>query len=899
MRRLGYVFLLSGILTASGRGQNPRPSNAAQTIYYDGNILTGVGLGTAHPERVSALAINNGVILATGSDRQVLDTWKQPQTRLVDLRGAFVLPGINDAHVHLADAGQQKLSLDLTGVASLDRMLALIHQAAEAAPAGRWLTGGGWDQTLWRVQTLPTRYDLDRVTGDHPAIFERVDGHIAIANTAALRAGGVTRETPDPQGGKIDRDPSGALTGILRDTVMDEVLGRIPPPTMREREQALTIALNDAACNGLTSVQDYSPGWQNFLVLASMEKQGKLPIRVYEWPDFNDPVETLEQERGSQPASDRRLRVGMLKGFMDGSLGSRTAAMIAPYADDPANSGIARYTQARLNEMTIERARQGFQIGFHAIGDRANGMALDAFAAAERAVPHARDQRFRIEHAQVVSPGDFERFHELNVIASMQPSQLLTDMRWARARLGASRVPYSYAWKSFLDHDVVLAFGTDYPVEPITPFRGIYAAVTRENEAGTASYDPGQRLTLNQALYAYTQGSAYAEFSERWKGKLAPGYVADFDVLDRDLTKDSTARHSWRARPANYRSRGAGRLPRGRTRSESAMTPTVDSQSTAPKISRNAKAHLLMFSIVGFWGASFVVVKEALGHMGPQWFNAWRMTVAFGCLAIVYRGQFRRLTPTAWAAGAIAGACMSAGFFFQAQGLLYTTATNSAFLTALVVVLVPFLASIPGLRSPGGALPQWSAWMGALLAFLGVALLTTTAHTPWLQIVGTLNRGDILSIGCAVGFAAQIIALDHGVRRVRFDQLTLLQVGFCMVFLTVGACWTEPPRPGVWKYALSAGSPLHSPWFLFELGMAGIVATAVGFSIQTWAQQVIPATNIAVITTLEPVFAYLTAFVVLHEDLNVRRGLGALLVLAGIIAVEFVPRWQQRLLRTG
>ncbi len=249
------------------------------------------------------------------------------------------------------------------------------------------------------------------------------------------------------------------------------------------------------------------------------------------------------------------LRTTMLKGFMDGSLGSRTAAMNAPYADDPGNSGIPRYTQAELNAMAIERARAGFQMGFHAIGDRAVEMALDAFAAAEQATqsnqiqpqvvtpiagkpfvfPH-RDLRWRIEHSQVVGPGDFARYKQLGVIASMQPNHLLTDMAWAGARLGPERSKYAYAWNSFLDAGVPLAYGTDYPVEPITPFRGVYASVTRMNEAGTMTFHPEQKLTIGQTLYAYTQGAAYAEFSEAWKGKLAPGYVADFVVLDRDLT---------------------------------------------------------------------------------------------------------------------------------------------------------------------------------------------------------------------------------------------------------------------------------------------------------------------------------------------------------------------------
>lgn len=324
------------------------------------------------------------------------------------------------------------------------------------------------------------------------------------------------------------------------------------------------------------------------------------------------------------------------------------------------------------------------------------------------------------------------------------------------------------------------------------------------------------------------------------------------------------------------------------------MTTTT----TSPKISRNALAHLLMFAMVMLWGTMFVLMKVALAHIGPQWFNAGRLTVAFACVAIVYRSHWRRLTRAAWIGGAAAGAAMAAGFFFQAQGLLYTSATNSAFLTAMVVVFVPFLVSLPGLRSPGAGLPQWTAWAGALLAFLGVALLTTPAHTPWLQLVHSLNRGDLLTIVCALGFALQIIALDHGAKRIRFEQLTLLQIGFAMVFLITGAWLTEPPAPDALAHLFSPGSPLTNPMVIFAVVVAGSLATALAFSIQTWAQQVIPATNIAVIVTLEPVFAWLTAFVVLHEELQFRRAWGAILVLTGILAAEILPRWRQRASRS-
>jgi predicted amidohydrolase YtcJ len=513
----------------------PSPDAPADAIYYNGYILTGEGLTDSVPIQVTALAVRDGIIAAVGSDATVL-ALKGPHTQLIDLKNSFVMPGLNDAHTHLAAAGRQKLAVDLDNVPSLAEMKVRIKAAAQKAPAGTWLLGGGWDHTKWADKTLPTRQDLDSVTGDHPALFERTDGHIAVANSAALKAAGVGPDTPDPQGGKFDRErgkPGAALTGILRDTAMEQVETHEPLPTPELRRQALT----DAASHGVTSAQDYSD-WEDFLAFESLERDGKLTARISEWLTFNDPLDVLKQHRAAHPADDRMLHTGMLKGFMDGSLGSRTAALNAPYADDPANSGLARYQQPQLDAMTTERMAAGFQIGFHAIGDRAVEMALNAFAAGEAATPSAKQNRPRIEHSQVLGAGDFDRYKELGVIASMQPSHLLTDMNWAQDRLGPKRVPYSYAWLSFLDHGVPLAFGTDYPVEPITPFRGIYAAVTRANEPDgkpLRNYFPAEKLSIGQALYAYTQGSAYAEFAETYKGKLIAGFVADFVVLDRNL----------------------------------------------------------------------------------------------------------------------------------------------------------------------------------------------------------------------------------------------------------------------------------------------------------------------------------------------------------------------------
>ena len=501
-------------------------------IYYDGNILTGVGLGGDRAQRVTAIAVGEHQIVAIGDDATVLRQ-KQPATEVFDLHGAFVMPGINDAHVHLGSAGRIKLAVDLTGSTSLAEMLRRVSAAAAAAPSGEWLLGGGWDHTLWESKTLPTRQDLDAVSGGHPAFFVRVDGHIAVANSAALALSGVTKRTPSPPGGQVDHDSQGNLTGIVREDSGQELIRRhIPPPSHDLRRRAILLALRDAVVHGVTSVQDNSD-WDDFLVYQELEREGRLPVRISEWLSFNDPVEVLVAHRAAQPADDRMLHTGMLKGFMDGSLGSRTAALLSPYTDDPGNSGLPRYQQARLDAMTKERAAAGFQIGFHAIGDRAVEMALNAFAAANASA----GRRDRIEHSQVVEPRDIARYKALGIIASMQPSHLLTDMSWAPARLGPQRSRYAYAWKAFLDAGVPLAFGTDYPVEPITPFRGIYAGVTRRNEAGTDSYFPQDRLSMDEVLLAYTQGSAYAEFAEGFKGKLVPGYKADFVVLDRDLTK--------------------------------------------------------------------------------------------------------------------------------------------------------------------------------------------------------------------------------------------------------------------------------------------------------------------------------------------------------------------------
>ena len=516
----------------------------ADVIFVHANVYTGVPANTAFSSilREDSIAVRGDRIQAVGK-RADIEKLKGPQTQLIDLDGHFVMPGFNDAHMHLADAGLQKLTVDLTGVKSLDEMRERVLAKVEKSKPGEWILGGGWDETIWPVQTLPSRWDLDEVSSGHPVFLGRIDGHIAVANTRALQLASVTLASRDPEGGKIDRDTNGQPTGILRETARGAVAQVIPKPTHDKLRQGIEVALADMAEHGVTSAQDFST-FEDFQIYEELEKEGKLTARISEWLPFDDPVEDLKKERDSHPQSDLMLHTGMLKAFMDGSLGSHTAAMLEPYADDPKNSGLPRHEADRLNEMAKERVLAGFQLGFHAIGDKGIQMALDAFAEAEKvarenkvkAANGGNDFRFRIEHAQVTTPAQFARFKQLKVIASMQPSHVLTDMRWAQDRLGPKRAATSYAWATFLNKGVTLAFGTDYPVEPVTPFRGLYAAVTRKSENGKQEYFPEQRITMDQAIAAYTTGAAFAEFEEKEKGKLVPGMLADFVVLDRDVT---------------------------------------------------------------------------------------------------------------------------------------------------------------------------------------------------------------------------------------------------------------------------------------------------------------------------------------------------------------------------
>jgi predicted amidohydrolase YtcJ len=523
----------------------------ADILFVHGNVYTGVAVVSSFRamKRAEAIAVRGDRIEAVGENADILKL-RGPQTQVIELGGRFVMPGFNDAHLHLADAGFERLTVNLVGVKSLEEFRERIRAKLGSTAPGDWILGAGWDENLWPVKALPTRWDIDEVTTDHPVFLTRVDGHIAVANTRALQLASITIASRDPRGGKIDRDESGQPTGILRDRAREAVVAVLPQPSLDKRRQALEAALAKVAESGITSVQDNSDpesselSWEDFKILEEIEKDGKLTARVTEWLPFDDSLEQLESKRNAHPASDNLLHTGMLKGFLDGSLGSRTAALLEPYADDPENSGLPRYEPAKLDDMTRERLLAGFQIGFHAIGDKGVQMALEAFAGAEKAAKERKakaadgggDYRLRIEHAQVTTPLQIAKFKDLKVIASMQPCHLLTDMSWAEARLGPTRAGHSYAWAEFLKRGVTLAFGTDYPHEPATPFRGLYAAVTRQSLEGKQEYFPEQKISMDQAIAAYTSGAAFAEFAEKDKGQLVAGMLADFVVLDRDVT---------------------------------------------------------------------------------------------------------------------------------------------------------------------------------------------------------------------------------------------------------------------------------------------------------------------------------------------------------------------------
>ena len=477
-------------------------------------------------------------ILCVGSLSQILlDCGGAESHDIVQLKGRFVMPGFNDAHVHLGGAGRDKLTLALNGATSVDDVLKMVKAAAEKHKPGEWILGSGWDQSRWPDQKYPTRLELDQAAPNNPVYLDHISGHIAVVNSLALKHAEITSETPNPPGGEIDRFADGEPNGLLKENATEMVSQRIPDPSDEDRQKGIELVLAELAQNGVTSVQDFS-AWEDFQAYGDLKRANKLTVRVTEWLPFTLSTDELQNRRAEGGTTDPWLRTGALKGFMDGALGTHTAALLAPYSDDPSTSGMLTVDPEKLKAMAIERDRLGFQLAFHAIGDKANRVALDTFESLLRVNP-PRDRRDRIEHAQVVAPEDEARFGSLHVIASMQPSHETNDMRWAEQRLGPERSKGAYAWRSLQNAGAKLAFGTDYDVEPINPLRGLYACTTRESVDGgpPGGWIPQEKLPLADCISAYTSGSAYAEFMDGKKGELKVGEFADFVILSQDLTK--------------------------------------------------------------------------------------------------------------------------------------------------------------------------------------------------------------------------------------------------------------------------------------------------------------------------------------------------------------------------
>ena len=499
---LALVVAAAAFATAGQTlAQSKEPTIHPTTYYLHGRIYTN---DPQHPW-AEAMAVRDDKIYCVGTISQVLlDCGGAESSDVIQLKGLFVMPGFNDAHTHLGGAGRDKLTLVLNDATSVDDILKLVKAAAGKHKSGEWILGSGWDQSRWADQKYPTRLELDQAAPNNPVYLDHVSGHIAVANSLALKHAEIASDTPNPQGGEIGRFADGEPDGLLKETATEMVTQRIPDPSDDERRKGIELVLQELAQNGVTSVQDFSP-WENYLVYIDLKQEKKLTVRITEWLPFTLSIDSLQNMRAQGGTTDPWLRTGALKGFLDGALGTHTAALLAPYSDDPSTSGILIMDPEKLKAMAIERDRLGFQLAFHAIGDKANRLALDTFESLLR-VNSPRDRRDRIEHAQVISPEDIPRFGKLQIIASMQPSHETNDMRWAEQRLGPERSKGAYAWKSLRDAGAKLAFGTDYNVEPINPLRGLYACVTREAVDGgpPGGWIPQEKLPLADCISAYT-----------------------------------------------------------------------------------------------------------------------------------------------------------------------------------------------------------------------------------------------------------------------------------------------------------------------------------------------------------------------------------------------------------
>ncbi|HEX4485603.1 MAG TPA: amidohydrolase [Terriglobales bacterium] len=528
MKNLWLLFLL---LASTAAFTQSKP--AADLIIVNANVWT---VDKAMPS-AQAVAVLGDRIVAVGSNADI-QMWKGSKTEVVDAGGKLLLPGFNDAHVHFIDGGMQLDSVQLNDATSAEEFRNRIASQVNKLGKDEWMMGGDWDETKWTPPQLPTKELIDPATGDHPVFVSRYDGHMVLTNSAALKLAGITAKTPDPPGGVIVKDPQGNPTGALKDAAMDLVTKVIPPYTHDQRLHAARRALAHAAALGVTSVQHMNPEFADIHVYAELLERGELTSRVYPAPLITQ-VDDLTKVGVRRAFGSPYLRIGALKGYADGSLGSRTAYFFDDFNDQPGNHGILSdelHPLSLMQDRMMKADAAGLQLCTHAIGDRGISTILDFYEEIVKAHGDA-DRRFRIEHAQHMAAKDFGRFSRLHVIASMQPYHAIDDGRWAEGRIGHDRASRTYAFRTFLERGVRLAFGTDWSVAPLNPMLGLYAAVTRETLDGKNpnGWFPEQKLTVAEAVEAYTLGSAYAEFQDKEKGTITSGKLADMVLLSEDI----------------------------------------------------------------------------------------------------------------------------------------------------------------------------------------------------------------------------------------------------------------------------------------------------------------------------------------------------------------------------
>jgi len=534
---LPLVLILAGFAVAQDKP-------AADLIVTNANVWT---VDHSRPT-AQAVAVLGERIVAVGTASEV-DAWRGPKTQVIDAGGKLLLPGFNDAHVHFVNGGLQLDSVQLNDATSPQEFKGRIANRAKTTPKGEWIQGGDWDETKWTPAQLPSHELIDDVTPNNPVSVSRYDGHLVLANALALRLAGITAATPDPPGGKILRDSQGNPTGILKDAAMNLLTAVIPALTHTQRMKAARRALAHAASLGVTSVQnmddDSSQTYDDISVYADLLQRGELTARIYVAPSimhWDDQAKVGVHHAFGSPY----LRIGALKGFADGSLGATTAYFFEPYLDAPGNRGLLSNQMqppSAMRDRMLRADAAGLQICTHAIGDQAISIILDFYSDIVKEHGPA-DRRLRIEHAQHMAAKDFDRFAKLGVIASVQPYHAIDDGRWAEKRIGHDRASRTYAFRTFLNHGVRLAFGTDWDVAPLNPMLTLYAAVTRATLDGKNpnGWFPEQKLTLQEAIEAYTMGSAYAEFQEKEKGSITPGKLADMVLVSDDLFKIDPAK---------------------------------------------------------------------------------------------------------------------------------------------------------------------------------------------------------------------------------------------------------------------------------------------------------------------------------------------------------------------